>query len=564
MQHAEPLVHYSARPPSLNGRYVVTRLLGKGAQARVYLTYDTNQKAWRAAKVLAVDYLDDAEVRARFEREARAMARMSHRNVLRVHDVGVDGVTPYIIMELARGGGVTDWLKRNGYMPPRVACQLIIDACAGIGHAHGEGVVHRDIKPHNLLLGEDGRTLVTDFGIAQVAEALSMTQTGSVMGTFAYMSPEQRSDAKAVDERADVYSLGATLYTLLSLKTSAELFFAEARDEILAPIPELLRTPILDACRYDRDDRMASVQVLSNALRALLPQLPVVPSAPLTDAVLDLPRVPPEWVDPSAGVEDLREALERGTQAAVPPPVPNRQDLARMLEGQSTTLYSDTGYEDAPTVMPYRLPERNIGASRARASLGELSVEDIPEYIDLSTVERVRRHVDEIIENAEAKARREREVATSPDAKIGVAWFYAAAAVVAAATLLIVVVGFGVALKVSASMALDTAELDLLDEVHEQRGLITELTAKGGDRKALEQAFFQVQDAPRAEAPMVAAHFVALAEAEAARVRAEGMGMSQVAMIGGARDRWVDAREDLADVRTSRLGSITGGLGVLR
>ena len=280
------------RPPRLNGRYVVTQLLGKGAQARVYLAWDARLKQWRAIKVLAANFVNDDHVRQRFEHEAEAMARLSHRNLLRVVDIDSDGGTPFIVMELARGGAVTDWLKRHGIMPPKLACEVVVQACRGLAHAHSVGVVHRDVKPHNLLIADDGRVLLTDFGIAQLAEGIGMTQTGSVMGTFAYMAPEQRNDAKSVDERADVYALGASLYTILTLKTSAELFFAEARDEILEPVPEPLRDTILAACRYDREDRLPTVDALADRLIEAMELMEDQEAPPLTDAVKPLPDTP--------------------------------------------------------------------------------------------------------------------------------------------------------------------------------------------------------------------------------------------------------------------------------
>jgi len=341
LSQAEP--NRPLRPPRINGRYVVTSLLGKGAQARVYLAMDARLRQWRAIKVLAPEYVHDEQVRQRFQQEAEAMARLSHRNLLRILDIDTDGELPFIVMELARAGAVTDWLKRHEKMSPRLAIDVIGQACEGLAHAHAQNIVHRDVKPHNLLIADDGRILLTDFGIAQVGEE-SLTQTGNVLGTFAYMAPEQRNDTKSVDKRTDVYALGATLYTCLTLRTSAELFFAENRDEILDGIPREIALVILDACRYDRDERIGSVSELKQRLDECLESLEDEPSPPLNSEIMPVPDKPPAELPPDSGVEELARALA-GPRPHSERHVP-RTRAEMLFEEQSTTLYSDTGCDD--------------------------------------------------------------------------------------------------------------------------------------------------------------------------------------------------------------------------
>jgi serine/threonine protein kinase len=295
--------------PKLAGRYVVTRMLGKGAQARVYLALDTRLKQWRALKVLAPNLLDDDHVRARFDAEAQVMARMSHPNLMRVVDVDKDGRVPFMVMELARGGSVLDWCKRHGAMPPALALDVAMQCAEGLQHAHDQGIVHRDVKPHNILVREDGRVVLTDFGIAQIAEGEHLTATGAAMGTFVFMAPEQRSDAKSVDHRADVYGLGATLFTLLTLRTSAELFFAEARDELLEGIPDELQPMILAACKYERDQRYPTVRAFRDAMNLRRSRLPAGDVPALYEEVVRLPAEPPATVGPEANVGDLLAVL---------------------------------------------------------------------------------------------------------------------------------------------------------------------------------------------------------------------------------------------------------------
>jgi serine/threonine protein kinase len=175
--------------PRLAGRYIVTRLLGKGAHARVYLAHDSRLKQWRAVKVLASNHIDDDHVRSRFEAEAEVMAKLSHQNLMRVIDIDRDGKVPFMVMELARGGAVLDWCKRHGALPPRLALRVAMQCAEGLHHAHEQGVVHRDVKPHNILVREEDRVVLTDFGIARIDDGLHLTAAGSAMGTFVFMAP---------------------------------------------------------------------------------------------------------------------------------------------------------------------------------------------------------------------------------------------------------------------------------------------------------------------------------------------------------------------------------------
>ena len=185
--------------------------------ARVFRGWDARLKVWRAIKVLDPAYAHKRSLRQRFENEAATMAQMEHRNVVRVYDIGFDGPFGYMVMELAEGGCPVDWLGRYGPMPPKMAVNVVLQTCEGLSAAHEAGIIHRDIKPHNILVTRQGVCRVADFGIARADQLdAHMTKTGMVMGTLGFMAPEQRTDAKAVDERADIYAVGATLYNLLT------------------------------------------------------------------------------------------------------------------------------------------------------------------------------------------------------------------------------------------------------------------------------------------------------------------------------------------------------------
>jgi eukaryotic-like serine/threonine-protein kinase len=199
--------------PSVGGgRYRLERPLGHGGMASVHLARDAELDRPVAVKVLAESLAGDTAFRKRFLREARLAARLSHPNVVAVYDAGdEDGGRPYIVMEYVDG----TTLEGRGPLPPREAVALAVQACHGLAHAHAAGLVHRDVKPHNLLLRTDGTLKVADFGIARAAEATALTQVGTVLGTAAYLAPEQAA-GEEVTAAADIYSLGAVLYELLA------------------------------------------------------------------------------------------------------------------------------------------------------------------------------------------------------------------------------------------------------------------------------------------------------------------------------------------------------------
>lgn len=257
----------NAAPTLAEGRYTLVRKLGEGGMATVLLAWDAKLKVWRAIKILLPDFCRKTKVRRRFENEAHAMARLEHPHILRVYDVGLAGVAPYLVMEFAQGGCVIDWLETHGAMPPQLAAEVTIQISKGIHAAHEAGIVHRDIKPHNILVTHKGVCKMTDFGIAQVMENDSLTKTGSVMGTWGYMAPEQRTDAKAVDERADIFGLGATLYSMLTNKTPTELYVADEDDDVFDGVEPAMLAVILKACSYKAAQRYPTVKAFARAVR---------------------------------------------------------------------------------------------------------------------------------------------------------------------------------------------------------------------------------------------------------------------------------------------------------
>jgi serine/threonine protein kinase/beta-lactam-binding protein with PASTA domain len=220
MQTADPLLGRA-----LEGRYRVQSMLARGGMSTVYVGLDERLDRLVAIKVMSTALSADPVFVDRFTREARAAARLSHVNVVSVYDQGNDTGHAFLIMELVRGRTLRDLLREGGAMQPAAAVSLMAPILAALSAAHRAGLVHRDVKPENILLSDDGVVKVADFGLARAIESdRSSTQTGVMMGTVAYCSPEQIAQGTA-DARSDVYSAGVVLYELL---TGAAPFHGES------------------------------------------------------------------------------------------------------------------------------------------------------------------------------------------------------------------------------------------------------------------------------------------------------------------------------------------------
>ena len=201
---------------ALGPGYVVERTLGEGGFAVVFLVRDLALKRSLAVKVLSPDMITSNAVLDRFRREAETVAQLSHPNIVPLHFIGQQGDLLYLAMACVDGGSIADRLKREGTLPVSEAVRVACEVAAALAHAHKRGVVHRDIKPANVLVdAESGRSLVTDFGIARSADSTSLTATGMMIGTPAYLSPEQVTGEPA-DHRVDIFALGVMLYEMLA------------------------------------------------------------------------------------------------------------------------------------------------------------------------------------------------------------------------------------------------------------------------------------------------------------------------------------------------------------
>src|SRR6204780_3308539 len=202
-------------PRIYSGRYELTHLIARGGMAQVYRAMDRQLERPVALKVLFPELSVDRTFVERFRREAQAAANLSHPDLVPVFDWGEDEGTYFIVMELVNGTSLAEMLRGGATISASRAAQIGAQVASALGYAHRTGVVHRDVKPGNILITRDGQVKVTDFGIAQaVSSEDHLAEAGSVMGTATYFSPEQASGAP-VDGRSDVYSLGVVLYEML-------------------------------------------------------------------------------------------------------------------------------------------------------------------------------------------------------------------------------------------------------------------------------------------------------------------------------------------------------------
>jgi eukaryotic-like serine/threonine-protein kinase len=206
----------SEQPVVLGGRYRIERELGRGGMAKVFLGTDTVLGRQVAVKLLAPRYADDEGFVQRFRREAQTAARISNPNVVGVYDTGTDQGVQYIVMEYVEGRTLADYLSGGGRIMPDRAIEIAGAVCQALEAAHAQGVIHRDIKPGNIMLTPAGQVKVTDFGVARLTTtAETVAQTAAVLGTASYLSPEQ-AQGQPVDGRSDIYSAGCVLYEMVT------------------------------------------------------------------------------------------------------------------------------------------------------------------------------------------------------------------------------------------------------------------------------------------------------------------------------------------------------------
>lgn len=200
---------------TLDHRYTILERIGGGGMADVYRAHDKLLDRSVAVKVLRAQFTDDEEFVSRFRREAQAAARLSHPNIVNIYDVGRDEEAYYIVMEYISGETLKERIQREGPLPVEAAVRIALEIAEALEHAHQNNIVHCDIKSHNILTTRSGRVKVTDFGIARAVTSATMTQTGTIIGSVHYFSPEQAKGG-AVSAKSDIYSLGVVMYEMLT------------------------------------------------------------------------------------------------------------------------------------------------------------------------------------------------------------------------------------------------------------------------------------------------------------------------------------------------------------
>ncbi len=268
---------------TLSGRYEIGERLGSGGMSSVHMATDLTLERTVAVKILAEHLSDDERFVARFRREALAVAKLIHPNIVQVYDTGIDAGRHYIVMEYVEGRSGAQILQRHGPLDAETTAEIGAQACAGLDYAHRRGIIHRDVKPGNLMIvggpvgGGPMTVKLTDFGIARAVEQTRITQVGSVVGTAAYLSPEQVRGDEATPT-TDVYALGVVLYQFLTGRlpyegsSLAELAVRQQNERPLSPstyndqVPETLGAAVLRALEGDPARRYASADELAGGL----------------------------------------------------------------------------------------------------------------------------------------------------------------------------------------------------------------------------------------------------------------------------------------------------------
>ncbi len=336
----------------LADRYEILQLLGRGGMGAVYKARDTELDRIVALKLIRPELARNPEILRRFKQELILARQVTHKNVIRIFDLGQSGGIKFITMDFVEGQDLRVLLVERGKFPPEQAARVMLQICHALEAAHSEGVIHRDLKPQNIMVAPDGRVYVMDFGIARSAHLPGMTQTGALIGTPEYMSPEQARGEK-LTARSDLFSLGVIFYELLTGKSpypaDAPLGTLWKRlqekpkppAEIDASVPKPLNDIVMSALEIEPDNRLSSAQEMAQRLEVWLG-----PSAGSSAVVLPAPRTAAYWKWASAALGVLLVATVIAFRMIGPAKPKAAHAPVRVLVGDFTNHTGDPIFDD--------------------------------------------------------------------------------------------------------------------------------------------------------------------------------------------------------------------------
>ncbi len=338
------------------GQYTIVEELGRGGMGVVYKAHDPSLDRFVAIKVLGTHLTEDSSYVQRFSREARAAAALNHPNIVQIYTIGEDHGRHYFVMEYVKGTSVQEMIRKDGRLEPARAAGIILQAASGLAAAHGAGILHRDIKPGNLMVDERGIVKIADFGLALAPEAATrLTATGMLMGTPGYLSPEQCLD-KPADARSDIYSLGATFFEMLAGRTP---FTADSPLALLRKIVEV-EPPDVGDLNPDVDPE----------LRGIVSKMMAKDPAERFQSCDEIVTVLRRWMELSgAGSSIPAEAASRAA-AAVATGAAN----AASMEQTPTVLVESGAGQAAPPPPPPPVAPAEAGAADAAGAAPQLAV----------------------------------------------------------------------------------------------------------------------------------------------------------------------------------------------
>ncbi|HYO35066.1 MAG TPA: Stk1 family PASTA domain-containing Ser/Thr kinase [Geodermatophilus sp.] len=399
-------------PQVLGERYEIGGVLGRGGMAEVHRGRDLRLGREVAVKVLRSDLARDPSFQVRFRREAQAAASLNHPAIVAVYDTGEDrttsGATPYIVMEYVEGDTLRDVLRREGVLPPDRAMSLTADICAALDFSHRNGIVHRDVKPGNVMITPDGSVKVMDFGIARAVSdsAATMTSTAAVIGTAQYLSPEQ-ARGESVDARSDVYSVGCLLFELVTGAppftgdSPVSVAYQHVREDPRLPssvnpaVPAELDAIVLKALSKNPANRYQSAAEMRNdLLRALAGQRVEATPVMGDDEKTTILGATPSGYGPD-GAWDDDEADRRRRRNRVVAAVVGALVLIGTVVGVALLVGSGDEEEPPPTAAQVTVPTGLVGAAQADAetaltaaglTVGQVTPQVTPDEAQVGTV----------------------------------------------------------------------------------------------------------------------------------------------------------------------------------